>query len=358
MPKKITFISQDYDGCYCIMTDAGFVAERDGLNAKTYWHPFIAKGGDYAAQIQPIRDRYNAFLNDITIDAARVHVYVGSDRQSKHLDDLNDHNHHNGSVFPALENLCREKTTLAKPWQFEPLLMADPVITGAEPYSRRRGEAYQRITSKDADQLGVTEPPTYFRDAAGKVKISKRPILLNQMWDAYRQNPDATELEFHFIDDRQDLIDDVLLRLNPAEMPPNMTLIASKFDYLGFIEGSDKALDQCGRLVSTNPAPPKPLLLKEATPDTLAAKEPEDSAATNPLLQSLSDHPRLASGLLGAASTALVMLLASLASGANVADTRLAVGAGALAGGGLGFFIPDSTKDPKTDAKDGASMRM
>ena len=348
---RTIIISQDYDGCYCIMTDAGFAAERDQINA-SYWRPFIAGGGDYAAQIKPIRDRYNAFLNDITVDAESVHVYVGSDRQSKDLDDLNADNNHNGSVFPALENLCRERTTLAKPWKFEPLLLADPLITGTEPYKRKRGEAYQHITKREEPQLSNSEPRVYFRDAAGKLKTSKRPLLLNQMWDAYRQNPEATELEFHFIDDRQDLIDDVLERLDPSEMPPNMTLVVSKFDYLGIMEEDAKALGQCGKVVSKNPASTRPVLLKETTPPALGKMDSEHRDTTNPIMQFFYDHPRIATGLLTSASMALLVLASCFVKGTDVSDAKLALGASTLAGTGLGFFMPERTEKAKKDAED------
>ena len=52
-------------------------------------------------------------------------MYVGSNRQSYRLDKWNEHNNKNGSVFPALEALCQTRTTVGRPWTFEPFLLAD-----------------------------------------------------------------------------------------------------------------------------------------------------------------------------------------------------------------------------------------
>ena len=260
MPKKITVISQDYDNCFAIMTQEGFNAEFYGRNKATWESEFIAKGVDIVARTESTREQYNAYLTAITRDANAVRVYVGSDRQSDDLDKLNAAKNGNGSVFPALETLCREKSTVEQPWQFEPLLLADPLIPGAEPYLRARGEAYRRISESREPQLRVTERPTMFTNNEGRLAASKRSMLLNQMWDAYRQNPDADALDFHFIDDREDLINDILTRLNPADMPPNMTLKVSKFDYLGMLAYQDpEALKHCGTIVSTRPSPRLPV---------------------------------------------------------------------------------------------------
>lgn len=252
MPKKVTVISQDYDGCYSIMTPDGFNSEFYVKN-KGYWEKSrIKKGVDFVVVANQIRDQYNAFLTDITENAAEVRVYVGSDRQSYLADDHNARINQNGSVFPALETLCRLRNRPDQPWLFEPLLLADPAIEGSAPFLRDRGAAYERIReSLGRPHLIFLETELLFKSASGKMIKSKRPLLLNQMWDAYRQNLEATELEFHFIDDRQDLIDDILGQLSPGDLPPKMTLIVSKFDYIGvYLNNEPGALSVCGQIVS------------------------------------------------------------------------------------------------------------
>ena len=251
MPNKVTIISQDYDNCYSIMTSDGFLAEFNGRN-RNYW---AKKAVDKMALTAKTREKYNAYLTVITRDATRVQVYDGSDRQSYLSDQVNIAHNGNGSVFPALEGLCRDRNTPRQPWLFEHLLMADPLVSGTEPFLRERGMAYQRILAGHPEQLSPSDKPTVFINKDGRQVVSKRPMLLNQLWDAYRQNSDATELEFHFIDDKQDLIDDVLGSLNPLDMPPNVTLIVSKFDYIGVLGFNDPtALAACGTIVSARTA--------------------------------------------------------------------------------------------------------
>lgn len=251
MTKKIVIISQDYDGCYSIMTDAGYNGEVNGRNKKT-WQWYKSNGTEAIEIINPIREKYNNYLSSLTIDANEVHVYVGSDRQSYTLDNNNNHNNKNGSVFPALEALCHARTSEKQPWQFEPLLLADPKDKENNPYGRSRGTAYQQMKKPNAKQYEVNEPSINF-DYKGKKTHSKKPLILNQMWDAYRQNPKDTELEFNFLDDRQDLIEDVL-SLNPVLMPPNMILIVSKFDYIDMVVNKKGDIYRCGEITSKLPS--------------------------------------------------------------------------------------------------------
>jgi hypothetical protein len=242
MSKKVTIISQDYDNCFAIMTNVGLHGEFNGVNKKS-WESYRKQGKDLEI-IASMRQKYNEFLTEITKDSAEVHVYVGSDRQSFALDRLNASINKNGSVFPALVDLCNERSAAAQPWVFEPLLLADPKVDGSKPYQRQRGEAYRRMLAPGTFQLEVLEPPVNF----DVNKQSKRPMLINQMWDAYRQNPDADELAFHFIDDRDDLIEDILKNLDPKEIPPNMTVVVSKFDYIGEVMKEPEAMHYCGTI--------------------------------------------------------------------------------------------------------------
>jgi len=204
-------LSLDYDGCTSIIAEGGLTAELEAPGKKEkYEHPAYV---EVKARLLETPQQCNQYLDQITAGADAVSVYVGSNRQSYSLDKRNENKNKNGSVFPALEALCQTRTTVGCPWTFESYLLAD---TGSE-----RGEALRRIKSGTLPHL---EAPEY-----GESKI---PLLLAQMSDAYRQYPGET-LEFHFVDDRQDLIDDICEKLNKHLIPPGMTLKISKFDYIG-----------------------------------------------------------------------------------------------------------------------------
>ena len=233
MSKKVVIISQDYDGCFSIMTDVGITREMR-LN-----HVFWEKTPPYGQAIHPMlaaaRQKFDDYLSAMTERADEVRVYVGSDRQSFEMDQHNAQHNQNGSVFPALRQLCEDRNTAEKPWIFESLLMSDPLDYTQGRFGRVRGLSLACMTDTPAAvQYSVVDP-----HRCGRSKVS---MLLNQMWDASRQNPDATELEFHFIDDREDLIVDVLRNIRPDQLPPNMTLSVTKFDYVGLIQQEAGAL--------------------------------------------------------------------------------------------------------------------
>lgn len=247
MPEqKKVIISHDYDGCFSIMTEEGLKGELNGAN-KACWEQFEKQEVNVAEMFRSIIAQHNDFLDEITKNASEVRVYVGSDRQSYNVDQHNLKIHNNGSVFPALENLCQRRSTSEQPWIFEHLLLADPEIKEGGPFLRMRGEAYKSIKEKAKEHLEVVVERITFKNHRGKLTNSKRPLLLNQMWDAHRQNPNA-QLEFHFIDDRNDLIEDILKNLKPENLPPKMTLVVSKFNFLGVVERDPDAHKTCGTI--------------------------------------------------------------------------------------------------------------
>lgn len=255
MPEqKIVIISHDYDGCFSIMTNEGLKVELSRTKEE-YWQKWIEWVRRHEGEVNVekrfklIRKQHHAFLDKITKDATEVRVYVGSDRQSYEIDQHNLKKNNNGSVFSALEGLCARRSTSEQPWVFEPLLLADPKIGGYAPFLRRRGEAYKQIKEHSGTYLRVVEEKITFEDDKGRIQNSKRPLLLNQMWDAYRQNPD-TPLEFHFIDDRKDLIYDILENLQPKDLPPKMTLVVSKFNYIEMMEKKPDAHKELGRITA------------------------------------------------------------------------------------------------------------
>lgn len=238
MAKKRVIISQDYDGCYAIAAPEGVKAELEGRNKRFYQQDKIL-----TAQIKLMPMRYNQFLTEITEDADAVSVYVGSDRQSYALNQLNMKHNQNGSVFSALQDLCRVRTTEDCTWTFEPLLLADG--------QHERGAAMSRINSKQGPHLEAPDPTMFTKDG----KPSKIPMIVKQMWDAYRQYP-GEELEFYLIDDRSNLLKDVCERLNPRLIPPGMTVHISRFDYIGVTENEPDAFERDVKTIKSSRAAP------------------------------------------------------------------------------------------------------
>lgn len=229
MPRTRVVISQDYDGCYSIVTPIGLNAElTQSHNIEFYSNPIYAH---IVQSLSEMSDVYGAYLTEITQKADAVSVYVGSDRQSFILDKLNRDKHSNGSVFSALQELCEARSTVERPWTFEPFLLSD---------GEKRGSALEKMSSIPGEsdlefnqrQL-VTPKPTRFIDKERR-KPSKIPLLIAQMQDARREYPDD-EIEFHFVDDRQDLLKDIQDNLELTDIPSRLTLHISKFDYIGVV---------------------------------------------------------------------------------------------------------------------------
>jgi hypothetical protein len=238
-----------------------------------YEHPAYAK---VKARLLQTPQQCNQYLDQITAGANAVSVYVGSNRQSYYLDKFNVDINKNGSVFPALEVLCQTRTTVGCPWTFEPYLLAD---TGFE-----RGEALRRIKSGTPPHLKAPEN--------GESKI---PLLLAQMRDANSQYP-GEKLEFHFVDDRQDLIDDIRENLDPHQIPSGMTLKISKFDYIGIAnEGKEKLHPYLVQTILSLQVPQIVTLEGDASGHMLPAKTMMSSLTVNvsQYLQHLKDKLKL-----------------------------------------------------------------
>ena len=233
MVKRV-ILSLDYDGCSWVLTPEGLYSEAARTNNKFFFDE-TDKGSAYERRVQLgiAVDKYNRYLTEITTGAANVSVYVGSDRQSKNTDDHNSLNNKNGSVFPAMREICRNRTDFnpSCEWKFEPYLIAD----GYNPKDEKsdiklRGSALGKIEDKKFTGKHPAAPvSTVFMEGTGKP--SKAPMIINQMWDAYKQYP-RDELEFHFIDDREDIIEDVLKKIKPSDLPPGMTLKVSRSSYI------------------------------------------------------------------------------------------------------------------------------
>jgi hypothetical protein len=224
MTKRVV-ISQDYDGCYSIVAPNGVENERNGHNKQIY-----KQYPDLNSKLEKLPILYNDYLTDLTKEAESVSVYVGSDRQSKALDELNIRRNKNGSAFSALNSLCEERNQKdGKTWTFEPFLLAD----GNNP----RGSAFERMKNSSGHQLEAPEPSRNTDEG----RPSKIPLLMAQMRDIRKQYPND-EIEFNFIDDRQDLINDICKYLKPKDIPEGICLKINKFDYVGVLQDEPNAL--------------------------------------------------------------------------------------------------------------------
>ncbi len=293
---KKCILSLDYDACYSILTPEGYDAEVERTNYE-FWHD---GSHDPDTILNAIRSKFNDYLTLITESSDAISVYVGSDRQSHTLDELNQKkNNHNGSVFTALETLCKARTTEAKPWIFEKLLLADPLMRDGGAYERERGLAYRQMKNRDALQFELKEK---------RNPNSKYDLILNQMWDSYRENPGAEALEFHFIDDRKDLIDDLISRMDPTKMPPNMTLMVSRFDYISHVEAWPRPMMIC--LDSRTPIRAGTRLPRSPILDAVLEVGIEVSATL-----AVAPHPLPSSTIIRSESERLVIPVASTGGG-------------------------------------------
>ena len=250
MIKRVV-ISQDYDGCYSIVAPNGVENERNGHNKQIY-----KQYPDLNSKLEKLPGLYNGYLTDLTKEAELVSVYVGSDRQSKELDELNIRRNNNGSAFSALKSLCEKRNQKdGKTWTFEPFLLAD----GNNP----RGSAFERMKNSSGPQLHAPEPSRNTDEG----RPSKIPLLRAQMRDIRKQYPND-EIEFNFIDDRQDLIEDICKYLQPKDIPAGICLKIHKFDYIGVLQDEPNALG----------------FVKSMSSDLVAAVEKEPSKVVeNPL---------------------------------------------------------------------------
>ncbi len=233
MPKRV-IISQDYDGCFDACTEAGVEAQIRRVNPRYFRNNRVKQ-----RQIKGLRLGYLGFLQQLVKGADSVSVYVGSDRQSYFVDrDNMINNKDNGSVFTALDELCRNppKSSLQQKWTFEPLLMADPI--------GQRGKALERIFADLPEDEQLDVGPTnwdhaFLRSTApGRRGLypSKIHMLYRQMWDAYNlYGEQDDELEFVFIDDNAEVLDNIIDVLDPSQIPPGMTVRIFRFDNMDYV---------------------------------------------------------------------------------------------------------------------------
>ena len=245
IPEEIVVLSHDYDGCFDIHHD-GWV-QTAIKNYEKYIRRKLTRSEtdairmDYSLLVANYRMQHRAFLKEATEGATKVKIYVGSDRQSYRLDKLNDNHNSNGSVFKEIPAFCASQNIAEKNdhWSFEPLLMADPKDPdpSSGKYARQTGKAYALIQSgvSQDKQLNTShaDMSMFHSKMTGRMQSSKYPMLLTQMWHAHRQNPHA-KIKMYFVDDRKDLMRDLKKRLKASDIPPNIELSLTIFDYSAY----------------------------------------------------------------------------------------------------------------------------
>jgi len=275
--------SLDYDGSLSFLSEQGRDKIIERFHTDPKWERFRLAKINILERLDFAKAQYWQLLDSICAaapDAPIMHVYQGSDRQSLFLDVYNANFHGNGSSFECVKKLCNDRTTKEQLWLYEPLLMADPKIPN-EPYARQRGYAFECMRDRSKPQPKPLDPLVTFKTDDDKEHLSKRPMLLHQMWDFYRLNPKAKHLVFHYVDDRQELINDVLQRLDPKDMPPNMTLQVSLFNHVMvmFSPKPEQFARLCGQVVSAT----KMAAIESPQPTTSKRKQARSESPPTPL---------------------------------------------------------------------------
>src|SRR5262245_33268996 len=174
---KLAAFSLDYDGTGdCLFTT----------------HPKFAEYAIY-------RNTLNGYLDSITENADAAVLYSGSARQMKSTDKSNAKRNKNGLCYLNYEILAARKY-----WFFNNLRVTPPLSLYSEPPDEIDEKAYEIQT--------------------------KIEILLRQLADAAKNHPNYS-IDFHFIDDRKDIVDGVrsFFKANPHTIPENIKLHLRRF---------------------------------------------------------------------------------------------------------------------------------
>ena len=193
MPKPVHGISIDYDGCLC---HSGYlstpIARRDIVAANKEFLNFI-------------KEQNKSYSKSI--------VFVGSNRQSKAVDDCNaSAGGGRGSCFPAIKRIADELEVT-----FDPFLLAD--IYG----NLKSGTSYSRA-------VGEKEVEKEWEHAKWMFDETKATILYAQMHKMACDNPEE-EIVFDFYDDRKNILESLqgFYKKYPELIPLNVTLNLCKY---------------------------------------------------------------------------------------------------------------------------------
>lgn len=159
-------IFADYDGCFDL------ISPSNPAGAK------MDKMFDYADQIGKllhpriyVQKLLEDFLKEITVGAARVVVFSGSNRQSRKADEFNSVQNENGLAMMGLEKLAEQKG-----WQFNDNLLEDAGINPGDIMNSVGGSSKikQMLAEKNFDHLKGPATVYFFDDVEKYLKFIRK----------------------------------------------------------------------------------------------------------------------------------------------------------------------------------------
>lgn len=156
-----------------------------------------------------------AFLDKLRLEGdqyAKTITFIGSNRQSKQIDDFNHWSpsrNYKGSCFPAIKTITAYLNKGKADVRFDSFLLAD--IYG----ELEVGTSYKYATNKKY----------HGNHAAWRFDETKLSILYAQMQKIASEHKDE-EIQFDFYDDRRDILETLktYFEKNPKSIPQNITL--------------------------------------------------------------------------------------------------------------------------------------
>lgn len=209
-PKNILVISIDYDGCiscgkFHYPLNASWLPDEEDCNYIYFINTLI----DYIRENRP----------DV------VEIIVGSNRQSAFLELTNTHKAINGLAGKTIEFIAKAIAEVLAQENieviFNPFLMSDISALKYSGYSKTQfDELLSAITS--VDDLHVLDDLTQPNCPYDESKITLLYAQMQQIASRYRD----AKINFHFIDDRLDLLDSLhnFFSKAPHTIPPNVVL--------------------------------------------------------------------------------------------------------------------------------------
>jgi len=245
---KRTVLILDYDGCASVAVDSILKKELEKPFYKaqpTDTPDEIKRKEKSCVALRTAVAEFKAYIKEVTKNSSAVSVYVGSDRQSKAMDAHNARANDNGSVFPAMKELCASISTKERPATFEPYLLPDRKDHRGETLRNieKDGKTFLPITHADAKKGDLIVKTEFILPTGVKAAVeanSKVELIKSIIKDAETAYPDD-ELEFMFVDDRELLATNVIENITESDFGTNTkSFSVAKFSFAQFVYEATK----------------------------------------------------------------------------------------------------------------------
>lgn len=232
---KICIFSLDYDNCACVLDTETLLGKKSEEGKYKKFKTERGQAiGNYAAianyyknfprAVEQVKQMFEQEIQLHIPEGSSVELYIGSNRQSKSLDDGNAAKNQNGSSFEVLKNYAIQHNMI-----FRPLLLAD--VDNGDP------------TNPTALHLALNRPLAEQLEC--KFDPLKSRTIIAQLQDAARNHPN-NEITFVFFDDdeQNSIIPHLKTQLELAykdpelknTLPKKLNLNLCKFDWFPPLE--------------------------------------------------------------------------------------------------------------------------